>query len=1558
MNNLQNLSGSQLTINAAKVQASLAGNGAGTYNLKAYMRLGTFVGFESSSAGWTLVGDVNVNITAGFPTVLLYDIPFTTPFTIPGGQTAGFYIVANNGNGTGVRVVATISTNATDDGTLRIVNNPGRWINGSFGGVIFPGENPQPQIAFTYSSTVKACVPLPNGLLDADVSGGPVNWVVNAGAGNPTMENCSDVTLTYIDSKVTQNCASGLTEIINRKWTAKDASGNTSTCIQVISVIRPSLGDVTLPPNYDNIDEPALTCGGQYPTPDYIDGLGLQGGPEVFGQSTGCSIGWTYNDVVIEVCDGTYKILRKWSIIDWCTGNTSEVNQVIKVLDETGPSISCPANLTVSTDPFSCCAVVNLPDVIISDACSRINNIGGMITVTDPSNNNAIVGMYPIGGNLTSFPGNNLWNPDTLGAFGNSPCLPIGTHTVTYQAEDDCGNTSICTFLLTVRDYVPPVAACTEYTVVSIGVDDPYDCYGPAGYLDVPPALGDCEGAGVTWVAASTFDQGSYDNCNNVKFRVQRMAPYSDCINNLNSIRGTLPCNSLVPSPTSEFSRAVEEGDSIKFYCCEVGTTQMVVLRVYQLDAFGNLASGPDGTPIVNECMIEVEVQDKIKPVCVSPGNVTVSCEAFDPSLWAYGKPTVYDNCCLDTSKVYQGQCGLQHTASYSSFDTVCNKGTINRTFRVYDCHGQSAQCTQRIIVTYEQDYWIKFPNDVVVTSCDGTANYGEPVFNGDQDCELLGVSYEDQIFTVVPDACYKIERTWTIINWCTYDPNKPCTEVPNPNPSNTLNAPANLTGPIVSPAGTPAPWNPTNAALTPGGPAHNFAQYWEGNPNATPAIPSIANNNCFRYKQIIKIVDTQDPTVSNCPASPVTYCDYSTNDPYLWNQSYWWDGVSHDLCEGDAPLTITATDACSGANINITYLLFLDLDGDGTMETVVNSNNTPAPGTVQYNNLGTPSYSGGVTRVFDGRPVPSQDIYRWANHQVVSGTSRTASVQWKTFAQMPTPSNPLGTAGVAPQLPYGTHKIKWTITDGCGNETYCEYQFVVKDCKAPTVVCLNGLSVNIMPGGMITMWAVDFLQYGEDNCTPSNLLKYAIRKAGQGTGFPVDALGNPITSVTFDCTELGEQPVELWAQDLAGNASFCQTFIDVQDPDNVCSPNNKIDVAGALKTEANDGLEDANVNLQSGTTSLFDMTDNQGAYSFTDGANANDNYTVTPTKDDNPLNGVSTYDLVLISKHILGLEPLSSPYKMIAADANKSNSITTFDIVEIRKLILGIYTELPNNTSWRFVDKSFAFPNQANPFQTQFPETKSVAGATVDQLNNDFVAVKVGDVNGTAIPNALITSDDRTASTLLFDVDDREVKAGETFTLTFKGAERVQGYQFTMNLSGLEVVNVTPGAGMSMDNFGVFADAVTTSVDGEGNEFAVTFRAVKAGRVSQMLNVSSRVTRAEAYSLANNRMDVAFRFNGQGGAVVSGVGFELYQNQPNPFVNKTVIGFHLPEAAEATLTVYDESGRMLFTQKGQFSKGYNAISVDRALLNTTGLMYYKLETATDAATKKMIQTK
>jgi hypothetical protein len=221
------------------------------------------------------------------------------------------------------------------------------------------------------------------------------------------------------------------------------------------------------------------------------------------------------------------------------------------------------------------------------------------------------------------------------------------------------------------------------------------------------------------------------------------------------------------------------------------------------------------------------------------------------------------------------------------------------------------------------------------------------------------------------------------------------------------------------------------------------------------------------------------------------------------------------------------------------------------------------------------------------------------------------------------------------------------------------------------------------------------------------------------------------------------------------------------------------------------DAIEEANLLLfgvmPNGTPSapVSDLTDNAGNFIFANVLPVGADYVLAPEKDDNPLNGVTTYDLVLISKHILGLEPFDSPYKMIAADANKSGSITTFDIVEFRKLILGIYSEMPNNTSWRFVDQAYAFPNQLNPFQEAFPETKSVVDMQMANLNDNFVGVKIGDVNNTVVPNSLVSSDERSVGTLYFDLTDRDVKAGDVIEVKMTASEKVAGYQFTLNLKG-----------------------------------------------------------------------------------------------------------------------------------------------------------------------------
>lgn len=82
----------------------------------------------------------------------------------------------------------------------------------------------------------------------------------------------------------------------------------------------------------------------------------------------------------------------------------------------------------------------------------------------------------------------------------------------------------------------------------------------------------------------------------------------------------------------------------------------------------------------------------------------------------------------------------------------------------------------------------------------------------------------------------------------------------------------------------------------------------------------------------MILIFDTVDPVIENCPASPVNICDKTSNNAALWNDPKWWDikTSSHDLCEGPADLSISATDACTGPELRFRFLLFLDLDNDG----------------------------------------------------------------------------------------------------------------------------------------------------------------------------------------------------------------------------------------------------------------------------------------------------------------------------------------------------------------------------------------------------------------------------------------------------------------------------------------------------------------------------------------------------------------------------------------------------------------------------------------------------
>jgi hypothetical protein len=357
--------------------------------------------------------------------------------------------------------------------------------------------------------------------------------------------------------------------------------------------------------------------------------------------------------------------------------------------------------------------------------------------------------------------------------------------------------------------------------------------------------------------------------------------------------------------------------------------------------------------------------------------------------------------------------------------------------------------------------------------------------------------------------------------------------------------------------------------------------------------------------------------------------------------------------------------------------------------------------------------------------------------------------------------------------------------------------------------------------------------------------------------------------------------------------------------------------------------------------------------------------YTVTPQRDGDYLNGVSTFDLVLISKHILGVAPLNSAYKLIAADVNNSKSITTLDLIQLRKLILSIDTEFTNNTSWRFVERSYVFPNASNPWFEEFPEVVNINNLPATGISDaDFVAVKIGDVNLDAQTNSFTSVEERNiVGAFALQVADEALKAGNEYTVTFAaGTADVDGYQGTLMFdnAALELVDIISGVATE-ENFGltrVSEGAIATSWNGnvEAGQplFSLVFRAKAEGQLSELLSVSNRVVKSEAYNRSGEYMDVAIQFST--GTVVS-AGFELYQNTPNPFKGETMIGFNLPADAQATLTISDVTGKVIKLVRVDGVKGYNQVVVNSNGL-PTGVLAYTVETADFTATKKMVIVK
>ena len=549
-----------------------------------------------------------------------------------------------------------------------------------------------------------------------------------------------------------------------------------------------------------------------------------------------------------------------------------------------------------------------------------------------------------------------------------------------------------------------------------------------------------------------------------------------------------------------------------------------------------------------------------------------------------------------------------------------------------------------------------------------------------------------------------------------------------------------------------------------------------------------------------------------------------------------------------------------------------------------------------------------------------------------------------------------------------GVYQMTYTASDGCGNASSHTFNVTVGDTQPPAAGCLNGLTVNLNASGQVNVNASTFNLNSTDNCTPASGLNFCYSPD------PADVMQ------TFTCDDLGLQiPVQLYVMDQGGNLDFCQTFLIVQDNQNFCDPGaTDVNVSGHIQT-----LLGAPVNLAttsiSGAQSPPVTTAASGDFMF-ENLPLGGNFTLTPSKNTFPLNGVTAYDLVLINDHILGYNEFQYAWQYIAADANSSGTVTAADLVAIQSLILYSVATFPNGTpSWRFVPADYVFPNPVAPFP--FPQSMELQNVVEDYAFANFTAIKTGDVTGNADPALLQVpqsssssvgslqrsgnpelasgrEEERNGSIFLIKTAERQLVPGEEVEVVFE-MDNAAAWQLTLEFDRqmLEFQEVKKVDGETTPIFGLthLDEGVLTALhfgDEPLTHFTLKFKVLKNVNLSEALHVSSRYTPAFAWSHDEERMDVRLEFiPGEGSPQTA----RFYQNHPNPFALQTTISFELPEAGMVKFTFFDASGKVMKSVVADFEMGYNQLIVRREYLTASGVVYYRAESAQVVGTGKMV---
>jgi uncharacterized repeat protein (TIGR01451 family) len=575
--------------------------------------------------------------------------------------------------------------------------------------------------------------------------------------------------------------------------------------------------------------------------------------------------------------------------------------------------------------------------------------------------------------------------------------------------------------------------------------------------------------------------------------------------------------------------------------------------------------------------------------------------------------------------------------------------------------------------------------------------------------------------------------------------------------------------------------------------------------------------------------------------------------------------------------------------------------------------------------------------------------------------------------------------------LAVGIHQLRWIVEDKCDNKDTCVQTITVRDVKKPTPYCITEIATVLMPTTLkVELWAKDYNHGATDNCTgnlrftfgPNRPVDFNIRhyyKNVNGTSVIATEAeylaGNAelwvpsenSSALTFDCEDVGLKELNIYVWDVAGNFDFCTVRVKIQDNSGKCGLSRSIIAQGTITSVAGTPMDDVE-------TQLIDALSNESKVvkSNVTGNYVHDQmldnvpYILFPEKTGEFLNGVTTLDIVMIQRHILGIEPLKDMRLLIAADANSDGKVTASDLSEIRKLILGVSNTFPKGISWKFVSPQ---ANQTNPWM--WPEKITFDAVKNTTFTNDFVGIKLGDVNMSAKASAMDNKAENRSNAHQILMSDVTLQANKDNRVSVKAGDiqTIAGLQVSFEMpSSSHLISFIPGLiDIKTANYRQYTSNGKNIINISWDH-ANGIELPKDGILFDMvIAVDHNITLSEALSIRENEMDseitdrdilscpVALKFVQ---ASKSEEKLIVYQNTPNPFTENTLVRYYIYDDEKVDIKITDTDGKVIYYRQLEGKAGNNEIILNRnTLMDKNGILLLTLSTSKESKTIKMLIT-